>query len=317
MAMIFVHLGPPKTGTTALQTALQRQHLHSIHYGGTHQPRRASADLSARLHELAKGVVKNDDPHIAATRHEIDAILSAGRNLMISEEMFMTPGYGTTIAQKIVRIGTILADRPRVALVSLRRPSDALPSLYQEVYPALSLRQRMRFAGFWNSEFAACFRYDHSLRHIRDAGFDSVFLLDCADLGEGMKALGGHFGLGSFEKDLVIERTNTGVTTSQGATRVLPALRLGAILDAGTTYGLARLQQGVDLLPRPIGTTIRRIPVSRARPMREGALPAEIAGPMDLIYETLLPLAHRPLTWDDPELASILSRRSTEESQMS
>ena len=198
VATMFVHLGPPKTGTTALQIALQRQYLHGVYYGGTHQPRRASQDLSARLHELVKGVVQNDDPHITATRHDIDAILAAGRNLMISEEMFMTPGYGATIAQKIARIGTILADRPRVALISLRRPSDALPSLYQEVYPALSFRQRMRFAGFWNSEFAACFQYDHSLRLIRDAGFHSVFLLDCADLDKGIKALGGHFGLGNL-----------------------------------------------------------------------------------------------------------------------
>ena len=80
VATMFVHLGPPKTGTTALQIALQRQYLHGVYYGGTHQPRRASQDLSARLHELVKGVVQNDDPHITATRHDIDAILAAGRN---------------------------------------------------------------------------------------------------------------------------------------------------------------------------------------------------------------------------------------------
>ena len=85
-ARVVIHIGPPKTATTALQYALQVIESDNFYFGGTTQPRTQDfSELSRSLHLVSCSGVTDADCLLANLGRQLDL----GRDVLISEEMFL------------------------------------------------------------------------------------------------------------------------------------------------------------------------------------------------------------------------------------
>ncbi|MEM9864755.1 MAG: hypothetical protein AAF938_24345 [Myxococcota bacterium] len=165
--MIFLHLGPPKTGTTSLQLALQN--CEAIAYGGTQQPRTQDPkELSRALQYFAVG--RRNESH--AARAVQDALArSRGRPLVISEEMYLVDTHGVSFQTKLRRLRRVLPD-PVVVSLCVRTPMGAMESLQRELEGGLPLLERFDLGSFAQSNQGRVYRYSVLKRELRRAGFE-------------------------------------------------------------------------------------------------------------------------------------------------
>ncbi len=134
----YVHIGLPKTATTTLQADLFEPG-DGIYweYLGVLQPRhRKQAAKYLDLMAVLSDNTKLSSDSVRLLRTELSSNYS-DLPLLMSEECITTDG-GTSWQEKLSRLSVILNGFEVKLIVSVRRPREALYSLYAELYSSLA-----------------------------------------------------------------------------------------------------------------------------------------------------------------------------------
>lgn len=168
------HIGPPKTATTAIQSALQKISGGPVRYLGTFQPRQGNSrnGIYAAIMELIRTDPSRES--VDQIQDEIGRVLEGGTDLVLSEEMLLVSQDGASIEQKLKRLSQAIECFSCVVIVTLREPVAALKSLYSEIYFRQEVLPRISFEEFLASDQARVFDYPHLLETLRKCGFDNV-----------------------------------------------------------------------------------------------------------------------------------------------
>lgn len=169
---LYLHIGPPKSGTTSLQDAFGRIRHSRFVYGGVYQPRELnSKSLASRLHCM----LNNDDQSVGmGVREEISRFVEAGKHVLISEEMLLLTQGERTWPKKLKLLNDLLDGIPTTVIVSLRDPAEGVPSLYQQLFNWLPLRHKISYASFCESEKARCYDFGEVRERLDQLGFSEI-----------------------------------------------------------------------------------------------------------------------------------------------
>nr|WP_299239819.1 sulfotransferase [uncultured Halomonas sp.] len=132
--MIYIHVGLPKTGTTALQKHFF-PNLKNTRYLGVEQPRdTANSNIYKVFQSYSIGGITYEDA-ARAIRQEVK---DPSERLALSEEMFTVSSHGVTWVEKLERVGDLakLFDDFKI-IVTTREPAEASLSYYIECYDKL------------------------------------------------------------------------------------------------------------------------------------------------------------------------------------
>lgn len=189
---LYLHIGPPKSGTTSLQYALERiQHPRFI-YGGVYQPRQRNQNsLANRLHHALK---EDDQGAGIEVQEEISSLVGAGKHVVISEEILLLTQGERTWPRKLTMLKKWFKDIPTTVIISLRDPAEGVPSLYQELFNGLSLRHKISFRSFCESEKAHCYDFSRVREQLDQLGFHQVRYVSFDSVRKGRISSGDLFG---------------------------------------------------------------------------------------------------------------------------
>lgn len=286
---VYLHVGPPKTATTSLQTAMEAIEHSGYAYAGVLQPRdRNSGTLANLLHKATLG----DDGAAASLVERLRAEVSRHELVVISEEMLSLEQNGISTADKIEKIGTLLAEFEVVPVVTLRDPRKGLPSLFQEIHAGLPLGLQLSFAAFCASGYAKCYDYGALKDLLAAIGFGSARWLDFTRITQGALTTGDVFGSGDLWNDarLSVPRLNVSVQSASGE-RELPRVSARAI---GRNPLVRRVIDGMGLrgtrLTRTLGGIADRLSLDRMRSpaleVPEDCLNSLLPGYLAIVRET-------------------------------
>ncbi|MRH78508.1 hypothetical protein GH984_07290 [Spiribacter sp. C176] len=276
---LYLHIGPPKTATTSLQIALQETNLRGLHYGGTFQPRDHNVgSLAQTLHKASCERLAADDPDVRAALDDVSNVLGG---VILSKETFLVEQRGCPFPEKLRRLATVLADIPTVVLVTLRDPTEGLPSPYQELFNGLPLTEKLSFARFCHGPRARCYNYTFVYESLIQAGFRDIRGIEFHDLTAGQVPLSRLLGHDApTDAILTLGRANAGAKNGPDK-RTLPPVSLKSIGGIRPIRSLLdRMGLRGTTLHRYAAATLDRI---RLRPgdARQLRLPAHIADRLD------------------------------------
>jgi len=129
---VFVHIGLPKTATSTLQSDFFPQlEGRDINYLGVRQPRTQDQKhaYKAVYHAVSTGLDIKD------AKNSLAKEIKKGKNIVISEEMFIVSQDSTTWRIKLGRLKQVLEDCDYVIIVTVREPVKAMFSYFVELYP--------------------------------------------------------------------------------------------------------------------------------------------------------------------------------------
>lgn len=277
---LFLHVGPPKTATTSLQTAFERLSHPRYSYGGVFQPREKNAgSLAQQLHRA----VMEDAPVLPADFDALKERLAQGEVVLISEEMLSLRQGSVATGEKLTRLARLFGGLPVTVLATLRDPVEALPSLFQELRPGLPLDQQLDFRRFCADGVCDCFNYPRLAEGLRDVGFSDARWLDFSAIAAGRLTTAYVFGEYDLWNGAALDigRHNAGATTNAGRRLDRVSLRgLGrvplvrAAIDGLGLRGTALVRWSAALSERvrigPSGYRELTVPPDRAKKLREG-----------------------------------------------
>lgn len=283
---LFLHIGPPKTATTSLQAALEALVHPRYAYAGVYQPReRNEGSLASHLHHAVLG-------NTAATQNAVEGIeslLSAGKVVLLSEEMLSLEQQGITTEAKIARLGEILTGIETTMVVTLRSPTEGLASLYQELYPGLPLDLQLDFTRFCISGRSQCFDYMGLKEDLELVGLEDIRWLNFSSILGGAlttRDIFGQYDLWNGEA-LSLPQLNVSAQGAGGG-RKLPGVNAKAI---GRHPYVRRVIDSTGLrgggLIRIAGTLLERVPLRRPR-SQPLVVPEPCAEALTKGYEALL-----------------------------
>lgn len=244
---IILHIGPPKTGTTSLQYAFENLPEDKIFYGGVFQPRARNVGSLTNL--LYSAVNQGNGPDRELVDRFNKTVLGIDADaILLSEEMFslaMSPGQ---IESKIKNLSYSLSGYDVTIVLSVRSPSEGIPSLYQELYRSLSVYMQIKFELFCRSHIAKCFDYKYLVNELNNAGFNDISVVQFEDIRSGSVPLtifpsSLELGNGS----IAVSRYNVGAVGQDGGQRQLQRVtlksfgRLSAVKTLLKAAGLRRL----------------------------------------------------------------------------
>ncbi len=263
---VFLHLGPPKTGTTSVQMALQQIQSDQLEYIGVRQPREAhdNADATVLL-----GVCRGNPAVSEAARglrKKIEAQVKAGSHVVVSEEMFVVASHELEIREQIQRIVQFFEGLPTTVIVTLRDPRQALPSYYQEIHAGLPLDLRGNFSRFVKDGRNFCYDYQKLGELIVALDVD-FHLADFRDISQAAMSFASLLGPNcKIQAPLREVRANVSVKKGSAAARWIGSTSFVELADVPSVknfidkFGLRRLP-GWKML----GALARRVPLQRAR----------------------------------------------------
>lgn len=240
---LFLHIGPPKTATTALQHAFEELADETVIYGGTYQPRDRNADsLSDVLFKAASRSRTQHDRKLEDALEQIRSDVLSGKIVVISEEM-LGLSRSSSMAQKLAFLGRCFAGVPATIILCLRSPVDAIPSLYQQVYRNQPFLTKLSFSRFCRSDTIDCYDYRKIVTLLQEAGFDTIRIIGFDRVCSGdltVQDVFDHPGLP--DKRLSLRRVNTSRIKENTTIRTLEPISLGMI-------GRTRLVRKLRKLP--------------------------------------------------------------------
>jgi len=170
----YCHIGPPKTGTTAIQSALQRATGKKVCYLGTFQPRalNEAGGIYSRLMNFVS--TDADTKSLLMTHTEIDFMLKSGTNVILSDEMFLVNQGGIDFERKLLRLNHAVACFPCTIVISIREPIAAIKLLYLEIYYRQAVLPKVSFEQFLLSNQVRVYDYPYLLTTLKKFGFNNV-----------------------------------------------------------------------------------------------------------------------------------------------
>lgn len=154
MNKIYLHIGPPKTGTTSLQYWLNGENFNNYSYEGVIQPREND---STALSNLLSGKISNHQKSCLIEKIQ-DKIKH--KSLIISEELFTVIGDRLEWENSMKILLEVLHNFNPTIIICLREPHAAIRSYYQEIYHRLSPPLQKNVNMFAKSDW--CFPYDYN-----------------------------------------------------------------------------------------------------------------------------------------------------------
>ncbi len=149
---ILIHIGLPKTATTALQKNFYPLVAdETLKYVGVFQLRESQA-ATKLYHSFYNAVSYRKD--IEYVRQQLSAEFRSNVSVLISEEMFTVSQSTVSWRDKLENIKHIVNGMDYKILVTVREPVSALFSYYVELYP--------RFSNRWES-FSECALHDEDM----------------------------------------------------------------------------------------------------------------------------------------------------------
>ncbi|WP_157598766.1 hypothetical protein [Tateyamaria omphalii] len=183
----------------------------------------------------AKGSAKR-----AEIRKEFKDALNAGQSVFISEEMLLLGDRHLQSPDRLEALADMVQGMPTVILLTLRRPSDAIPSLYQELYLGLEGKYWRDFNGFCTSRHVHCYRYKCIIQRLTALGFETLVLLNFEMLNDFPKHLAQFPELDGIQAITALQQKNISKTGAAGA-RWLPAIDAGSVLTSILSHKRHRL----------------------------------------------------------------------------
>ena len=275
---VFIHIGPPKTATTALQLALHDINLPWLHYGGVVQPRSMpGGDMARLLHAIASGTLAPNAPEALRLHDEIAAAVRGGRAVLVSEEMLLATQPNATFERKLRTLAAFLADMPVFPVLTVRDPVEAIPSYYQQLHRGLPPRLRRSFKAFCADARVRCYDYPYVLELLSGLGWHPAAVVPITELSRGtlpMQRLVAHPAAADIELRISVENRGRRDATEG---RWLPEVTARQTL---AKTGAGRLLEATGLRHTSLFRTLRaladRVPLRRAGYHRL-SLPTDIA----------------------------------------
>lgn len=180
---LIIHIGPPKTGTTSIQSALAGDLPDNIAFLGAFQPRTLNGPtLCSELNDYSRGGLHIGDDRLIQFREKLDANMRAGMISVVVEEVLLDSSQKIPWDQKLKNLHGFVAPYNPVISIALRHPLQGIPSLHKEFYPALGRLQRRSILLFSRSHQCQVFNYRYLLKESAEAGFEKVNLVSFDDI---------------------------------------------------------------------------------------------------------------------------------------
>lgn len=165
MKKIIIYLGPPKTGTTTIQSLLE-SHLAPNYLG-------RDLGISKRILAYVNG---NDKNNIFDLKNEIECLLLKTDFLVFSEErVLMEYSVKNDWAEQLKRLYQIfdIQDVELKVVIVVRDPTDAIPSLFQQMR-STNWVSSLTLESFILSHQAKIYNYKILEGNIIQAGFENI-----------------------------------------------------------------------------------------------------------------------------------------------
>lgn len=224
---LFLHIGPPKTATTALQYAFEEIADEALIYGGTFQPRERN---SGSLSDILLRATSLGRAHLGRQLEEaLDKIrgeIRSGKAVVISEEM-LSLSMKTPMADKLAFLGQCFAGTPTTIILCIRNPLEAIPSLYQELYRSQPFLTKLSFPRFCRSRAIDCYDYRKIITLLQEAGFDTIRIISFEQICSGKLTSQDLFNHPSLpDKRLSLRKVNTSWLKDNTTVRKLEPISL-------------------------------------------------------------------------------------------
>lgn len=235
---LYLHIGPPKTATTALQYAFESIADENLIYGGTFQPReRNGGSLSDVLLRAMGGTAGRD--RLDEVVRQIAAAIRSGKSVVISEELFGL-SMATPMADKLAFLGQCFAGLPTTIILCIRNPQEAIPSLYQEIYRSQPFLTKLNFSKFCRSQAPDCYDYRKIISLLQGAGFDTIRIIGFEQVCSGNLTTRDLFDDPTLpDRTLTLPRVNTSATRDASPVRRFEPISL-KLLTQTRLYGRLR-----------------------------------------------------------------------------
>lgn len=176
---VIVHIGPPKTGTTSLQVALEGLEHPNLLYAGAFQPRTRN---TGSLCHMLYGACSGKQIDTSGLQAELDRIMKQRKTIFFSDEKFLLEQPEVSIEEKIRNLRRALSGLNCRILITARSGKTALPSLYQELFHSLPMKLQTNFSAFCKDKRAWCYDYFAVCEMLVASGFEDIVVFDFEDL---------------------------------------------------------------------------------------------------------------------------------------
>lgn len=179
---LIIHIGPPKTATTSLQTLLQNSKSDSWLYLGVRQDRTGS-DFSDTLLKYVRGNHQSETFMLNCFKE----YFQESDTLVVSEEMLVLPTEHRSTLEMLRQLNRVLVQLDvEIRFVYIKREIESVViSLYQELFPQLFGMFHSDFHSFCRSYYMDMFnlkqiKTEHDVHgfELNIHAFSSVISLD-------------------------------------------------------------------------------------------------------------------------------------------
>ncbi|MCB0743092.1 MAG: hypothetical protein KDC67_04250 [Ignavibacteriae bacterium] len=169
---LIIHIGPPKTATTALQYYLMLFKKEGFKYIGINQPREDQT-IAKDLYEYCRTEGKNEKLK-AYLLLKLKELVDNYKYIVVSEEMFTVENSKLSFFKKLQRLYEITKKYDPIVTFCVRNVEKVYFSYYAEIYHTLPLGYRKDFKQFQNSNFCECYKYERLYNRLLSIGFKKI-----------------------------------------------------------------------------------------------------------------------------------------------